>query len=403
MKVLLSAFACDPNHGSEEGNGWNWADGLAQQGFEVHCLTQGVNRENIESVPCVKNITFYYIDLPFGLNVLYSFSQPTMYLHYIWWQWRASRKAKLLNKKLAFNVAHHVTWGSVQLGSFLYRLPVPFILGPVGGGQKSPVAFKKYFGKSWTVEQKREMTSKFLMTWSPYWKSMINNASAVWVSNLDTRRLVNKTKQANIYTTLDAALPGDFFPKRFQPKVKQVGKLGLLWVGRFLPRKGALLLLDVMDGLKEYHGITLTMVGDGEQRGDFQKGIEEKGLQSNVFCKEKVSFEEVKQFYVQYDAFFFTSLRDSCPAQLIEAMAYGMPVVTLNLHGQATIVNNETGFRCPCESPEQAIEALTEAILTLYNNPDLFTRMSKAAYEFALQQTWSRKIETVVRKSYPIV
>ena len=225
---------------------------------------------------------------------------------------------------------------------------------------------------------------------------------AVWVSNPDTFELVKKYNAKNVYFTLDAALPTTFFPQCFQFKVPKTDTLKLLWVGRMMPRKGILLILDVMEKIKAIRGITLSVVGDGEQRNLFLEAIKSKGLEETVSWKGKVDFEEVKSFYKEHDIFFFTSLRDSCPAQLIEAMAYGMPVVTLNLHGQAIIVNEETGFRCSANDPETTIEELKDSILKLYNNNDLVKKMSNAAYDFALKQTWESKIRNVVEYSYPL-
>ena len=401
-KILLSAFACDPSQGSELGNGWNWATGLARQGYEVHCMTRDVGRSAIELSDKPANLHFHYITLPFGLEKMYSFSQASMYLHYLVWQWLAFKRGKALHKKLGFAVSHHVTWGSVQLGSFLYKLPVPFVFGPAGGGQVSPTAFQRYFGESWKVEKTRERVSGFLLKYNPACKSMIRAASSIWVSNPDTANLVSKVKAGKVLSTLDAALPLSFFPANFSPKMKKQGTLKLLWVGRFMPRKGHMLLLEVMEVLKNTPGITLTMVGDGEQKGLFEKGIQEKGLQNTVFSLGKVPFDKVRQFYQEYDAFFFTSLRDSCPAQLIEAMAYGMPIVTLNLHGQAIIVNEKTGFRCACDTPEQAIQSLSAAIMSLYNEPGLLMTMSGEAHAFALKQTWDYKIKTITVASYPV-
>ncbi|MFD2146923.1 hypothetical protein [Mucilaginibacter antarcticus] len=48
-RLLLSVFACNPSMGSEDGNGWNWAVGLAAKGYNVHCLTRSINREGIEA------------------------------------------------------------------------------------------------------------------------------------------------------------------------------------------------------------------------------------------------------------------------------------------------------------------------------------------------------------------
>jgi glycosyltransferase involved in cell wall biosynthesis len=401
MKVLLSAFACDPTMGSEPGYGWNWAIGLAKKGYEVHCLTREIGKSNIQSVDIPKNLHFHYIKLPVGLEALYSYSQATMYLYYLLWQLFAYRKGKSLHKQSCFNLVHHVTWGSVQLGSFLYKMPVAFVFGPAGGGQFSPIAFKKYFGNNWQSEEKRKKVSNFLTKYNPAFTGMVKKATAIWICNPDTEKLVEKINSKNVYRTIDVALPTDFFPADFQPKVSQPGKLNLLWVGRFMPRKGVFLLLDVMKRLQDFPGIRLTMVGDGEDREAFSASVIENGLEERVFCQGKVAFSEVRKFYATNDVFFITSLRDSGPGQLVEAMAFGMPVVTLNLHGQSVIVNDETGFRCRCDTPEQAITALTKAILMLYNDPSLLTQMSANAYKFALSQTWNHKIEKIVTACYP--
>ena len=47
MKVLLSSFLCAPNKGSELGNGWYWANSLADRGHEVTVLTLSDFREQI--------------------------------------------------------------------------------------------------------------------------------------------------------------------------------------------------------------------------------------------------------------------------------------------------------------------------------------------------------------------
>lgn len=399
-KILLLAFACNPNKGSESSYGWNWSKGLAEKGYQVHCLTREVEKNDISAFESITNVTFHFIKLPYGLERLYGKSQAFMYLYYLLWQYFAYLRAKKLHKIHSFSLAHHVTWGSVQLGSFIYKIPIPFIFGPAGGGQIAPLEFKKYFDSSWGSEEKRETVSNLLLKFNPAAKKMYSVAKTIWVSNPETEILVKKYGAINVQSMLDAALPDSFFPNPFTPKIMKDNKLNLLWVGRLMPRKGILLVLDVMNSLKDYENITLTVVGDGEQRDIFLKTIKELGLSKNVIWKGKVPYQEVKEFYNSHDAFFIASLRDSGPSQLIEAMAYGLPIVTINIHGQSFIVNDDTGFRCACNTAEEAILNLKSSILKLYTNPNLLTKMSISAHEFALKQNWNSKIDEAVKRSY---
>ena len=401
-KILLSAFDCDPSKGSEPGYGWNWASGLAKKGFEVHCLTRVTGKAEIEKQHIPENLHFHYLTLPFGLEGLFELSVPGQYAYYMTWQWLAYRKAKVLNRRFNFRLAHHATWGSAQMGSHMYKLGIPFIFGPVGGGQAAPAAFKKYFLDHWAAEGKRAKISSLLLRFNPACKNMCRKAQTILVSNPDTYEMLKSIGAKNIEYSLDASLPEGFYPVQKIIKKTTGGKLNLLWTGSIRPRKGTLLLLDVMKELKEYKDIVLTVVGDGEMREEFLEKLKNDQLQDSVIWKGQVPYNEIKKYYENNDVFFMTSLRDSGPSQLIEAMAYGMPVVTLDLHGQGFIVNDQTGIRCNTETPEIAIQDLKNAILKLAFDPALVAQMSVAAFEFASHQNWGEKIDTVITKYYSL-
>jgi glycosyltransferase involved in cell wall biosynthesis len=401
-KILLSAFMCDPTKGSEPGYGWNWALGLAKLDYEVHCLTRIVNKEVIEQGIKPSNLYFHYVRLPFGLEKLYASSTIAMYLYYVLWQWFAYKHAHRLNRKMRFDVAHHVTWGSIQLGSFIYKLDVPFVFGPAGGGQAAPPPFKQYFLNHWRTEERREAISKLMLKYNPACKNMIKKAEVILVSNYDTFEMVKAAGAKNIVFHLDTALPDDFYPSNPVIRTPKEGQLKLLWVGRFLPRKGLLLLLDMMDSLREYKGITLTVVGDGEMRDAFLQRIEDLKLQETVHWMGLVEYKQVKEYYMNHDIFVFTSLRDSVGLQMVEAMAFGMPVITIDLHGQALVVNEDRGFVVKCETPAIAIASLKEAVLKFLNDPDLLNSKGKAAYSFAKQKTWNNTIKDISGNHYPL-
>src|SRR5579872_4157319 len=91
MRVLLSAFACEPEKGSEPEVGWQWALQISRF-HDVTVLTQSKNRPAIERV--LKSLRgsqpeprFVYFDLPkwmqnlrkhpIGLRIYYAFWQKS--------------------------------------------------------------------------------------------------------------------------------------------------------------------------------------------------------------------------------------------------------------------------------------------------------------------------------------
>ena len=73
-KILLSAYACEPNVGSEPGVGWNWAIEIKKLGHEILIITRKNNKKVIEKELLTNKIlnkkNFYYFDLPKFFKVL---------------------------------------------------------------------------------------------------------------------------------------------------------------------------------------------------------------------------------------------------------------------------------------------------------------------------------------------
>src|ERR1035441_2200611 len=144
MKLLLSAYACEPNKGSEPGVGWNWAQASLRRGYEVHVITRSNNRPGIESalraLKSPLSVSFY--DLP-GWARFWKHWPGGIYLYYLLWQVGAYRMAKRLHSKEKFDLVHHVTFASYRQPSFMGGLGIPFIFGPIGGGETMPAQFRR--------------------------------------------------------------------------------------------------------------------------------------------------------------------------------------------------------------------------------------------------------------------
>lgn len=403
-KVLLSAYACLPNHGSEEENGWNYATLLSQEGLEVHCLTRDKFRDTLEATLLggyFPNLTFHYVGVPGWLERAYG-NLIGLYVHYLYWQWQAARLACRLDRQYAFDLVHHVSYSSLQLGSFMYKVGKPFIFGPVGGGQEAPPALKAYFGRYWSREWLRSRISRLLLRFNPGFYQSVKQADMLLISNTDTWELAKPFRAGRpAERMLDSGLSASFLPS--QPiERRSDGTLNLLWVGRLMPRKALELTIHAFSRINPKLPITLTIVGGkGEMADQVPTYIRQYGVGDRVRWAGHVSYQEVREFYHKSDVFFFTSLRDSCPMQIMEAMAYSMPTVTLALHGQNELVNETNGIKVPVSTQEQVVNDLARAIEWLHDHPAERLRMGQNAYDFAQSQMWERKIRRYVDHIYP--
>ena len=90
MKILLSAYACEPNKGSEPEVGWKWATTLSGLGHEVYVVTRSNNKENIQNYlnkNHISNLIFIYFDYPkWFIKIVKGKSNQYSYLYFLLWQ-----------------------------------------------------------------------------------------------------------------------------------------------------------------------------------------------------------------------------------------------------------------------------------------------------------------------------
>src|SRR5579863_8023222 len=186
MRILLSAYACRPNAGSEPGVGWNWATHLAARGMEVNVLVARRNQAAIEAglrANPVSNLHFTYVAVP------YEWTKRNEAVHYVCWQLAALKAARYLFSKLEFQLVHHVTYASVHVPTQLWRLGIPVVFGPVGGGQTAPVSMLRYFAAGRSRERLRSSITKALKL-SPFHRQSLRQMSFVLAANRDTLKVV---------------------------------------------------------------------------------------------------------------------------------------------------------------------------------------------------------------------
>lgn len=148
----------------------------------------------------------------------------------------------------------------------------------------------------------------------------------------------------------------------------------VLQIGRLSPQKdpikfieGAKLILEV------YPTVKFLMVGNGPLRNAVKEKIIEFELQDKVRVIEYQ--ENVAEIIKSVDIVTLTSAWEGTPYSILEAMAYGKPVVVTDVNGCGEIVDNgKTGFR----SKYGDIADWSQKVVFLLKNPDLAAKYGKA-------------------------
>jgi glycosyltransferase involved in cell wall biosynthesis len=161
---------------------------------------------------------------------------------------------------------------------------------------------------------------------------------------------------------------------------------GVLYVGRLAPKKGVRYLLEAVADVD----VTLTIVGDGSEREKLETIANETG--ADVRFEGFVDPDEVAEYYKATEIFVLPSIEgEGMPNAVLEAMAWGLPVITTESGGLPTIIEHgQTGYLVPMRDPD----ALADAIETLHSDPKKRAEIGAEARRYVRENhSWSSHVD----------
>jgi glycosyltransferase involved in cell wall biosynthesis len=386
VKILLSAFSCSPAGGSEGAVGWNWAVATAERGHEVVVLTPSGDEQSIAAADTPETLSFVFVREPRGADLVPG--QLHWYVRYLRWQWAARRAAAGVLAGGGFDVVHHLTWASLQLGTFLGDLGPPLVFGPVGGGQTAPRALRTYYRGRWATELLRTIVTRALIRADPFAVRTMRQAAIAVADNDETATLMRRLGAGQVRQHSQCGVSEDDL-RPPDPARRDEPELVLLWVGRFMPRKGLPLALEAMRRVPDGVPVRLRIVGYGPQDDDVSGWVDELGLGDRVELVGQVPYADMVATYRQADALLFTSIRDSGGIQLVEAMGQGLPCIVLKHQGAKLLVPPTAGLRVDVTTAVGTAVGLATAITRLAGDRDLWWTLANGAHEQAARHTWA--------------
>ncbi|MFN6571194.1 glycosyltransferase family 4 protein [Dendronalium sp. ChiSLP03b] len=385
MKILISAYACEPGQGSEPEVGWNVVREVSKY-HHVWVLTSNCHRLGIEteleSNP-LPNLNFVYLD-PFGWVIDWSLkgkqTQKWVQFHYYIWQIKAYFVSYLLYQEIHFDIVHHVTYVKYSSPSFLSLLPIPFIWGPVGGGESTPKAFYKDFSLHSRIYELLRNLARWLGEQDPFVRLTARRSILAWATTDDTAQRLHHIGATNVQIRSQLGISQEELVKLANYTMPLHSPIRFISVGRLLHWKGFHL------GLAAFAKANLPdceywIVGEGSEEQQLQIITQELGITEQVKFWGSLSRDHTWSKIGHCHILVHPSLHESGGFVCLEAMALGQPVICLDLGGPAIQVTSETGFKIQARTPEQAVQDIAKAMRCLASDPELRLRMGHAGQQ----------------------
>ena len=394
LKVLMSAYACEPGKGSEPEVGWHTALEMAKY-HEVWVITRSNNRPSIEAELAdkpVPNLHFVYYDLPDWVR-FWKRRGRGIQLYYYLWQLGIYPVVKRLHRQVGFEVAHHVSFVRYWTPSFVAFLPVPFLWGPVGGGESTPGPFLQDFSLQGRVYERLRSLARWLGEQDPFVKLTAKRCELALAATPATAARLEKINVPACEVLSQLGMSTRTLKTLSQYPAKVGDSLRFMSMGNLLHWKGFHL------GLRAFAAADLPdaeywLVGDGPERERLQALVKELGIEERVHFWRRLPREQALEKLTLCDALVHPSLHDSGGFVCLEAMAACKPVVCLDLGGPALQVTPEVGFKVPAHHPEQVVSEMADIMVHLakLRDTDSYHRLGRAGRQRVSQTfSWEQK------------
>lgn len=406
LNILINAYACSPNWGSEPGMAWNWITNIAKY-CKCYVITEGEWRDEIEEAlkthPNGKNMHFYYNPVPEKVRKMcWNQGDWRFYYYYRKWQKKTLKIAEQICKEYKIDITHQLNMIGFREPGLLWKIKgVKHVWGPIGGMGSLPKQFKKDLPfKIYFKLALKDYITSFQIRHNPV-KSAIRNCDVMIAALNATRDRIKENYGIDVPVIGETGLvPNEGHVHR--PCVNR--PIELLWVGRFIPTKMLSIALGALSRVKNPNDFRLHIVGSGTDSEVIQnkKLAEELGINNLCIWHGRIPNIEVQKMMREKDLFFFTSIREGGPHVIYESITNNLPILCYDVCGQGVAVDKSIGCKIPLTTANEGINEFAKKLDYINENRELLTRWSANCTKKQQELSWENKIKEII-KIYDVI
>ncbi len=367
LRVLISAYACEPNRGSEPAVGWNLVK-EASKWCDVWVLTRENNQGVVLKDHAQPSVHWLFYDLPGWVRFLKRKLGLTS-IYYLLWQIGSRKKIRRVMAEHAFDLVHHATFGTAFIPPFISCKEVPLLWGPVGGLMSAPKFFFRWFS----------------------WRGKVREFFRPWIQFMAAKFLIPLLCGDNLWPLTVSEQSRKLFPERLKARTRLCSQVGIsrevwdalrnepskksrdksfivLMAGRLEHWKGFAFGIEAFSLFAENKSdVELHVVGDGPEKHYLEKQAAKFGIGKRVAFMGGVSYEKYIDVLRGSNLFLFPSVHEPGAFVVVEALAAGKPVVCFCGTEPATEVSEKTGWRIPLSTRTESLCGFVSAMEACYN------------------------------------
>ena len=394
-RIFVSAYACEPGLGSEIGVGWHWVLEMSKY-FDLWVLTRRSNMPNINAWlaenPDFSNINFIYYDLPKWAR-FWKKGLRGVRLYYILWQLCSNNIVKRTMIENNISIFHHLTYGNALWNVSRYGSKQTFIWGPVGGLETIPENFSRHYDTKCRIIEKfrrfavacaklnvgfyyRCKQADIILCKTEHTLKRIPQrfaAKAILFTDVAADVIAHSDAAINMAADVTAhsdIINGSNPPAAHNASSNSIDKaINFISVGRLDAWRGFDLVLEAFAlARKQNNLLTLTIVGDGNDKSRLLSIVDKLDISSSVSFTGNVPMSEYKCLMNTADVVVNVALKEGAVTVSFDAVSLGKPLICLDTTGYTRCFSEKYAVIIPILERDVVIDKIKDAILTLANN-----------------------------------
>lgn len=187
-------------------------------------------------------------------------------------------------------------------------------------------------------------------------------------------------------------------------------KINFLLVGKYRDVKNHFFLVDVFERLRhrlDLSGVKLTMMGEvaNDSENEYYQKLEayihEKKLEDVVELQGSLPFEQMSEYYLDFDVLLLPSTSESAGMVILEAMEKGLCVASSIYCGLSCYLEKyQCGYTYDIRQPEE----LTDLLTKLIHNPNKIEEMGRKSCqvirEHLLFKNYEKALNELTEKEF---
>ena len=399
MNILINAYACAPNWGSEQGMAWHWITELAKM-HNLYVITEGEWKKEIEEAVALldvkDNIHFYYNPVSDKIrSMCWNQGDWRFYWYYRKWQKKTLTIARQICSEHRIDIIHQLNMIGFREPGYLWNIyDTHYIWGPVGGMEIVPLSYLS--GMPLSKKTKyivKNMLNHLQIRYSTRVCKAIHRADIVIAATQGTYNCFVKLHHIKPVYMNEA---GCTILEQHTAHNFNKDQLDILWVGRFLDTKKLDIAIRTIAKVKDLP-VFLHIVGNGSdtENAMYQQMADKMGISNNIKWYGKLANKKVQEMMNQMDLFLFTSVLEGTPHVVLEAITNCLPILCIDTCGQGQLVNEAIGWKVPLTNPQQNSTDFAAILRRIIINRDEIKQKSDNCKQRQRELSWENKLVTM--------